>query len=297
MSRQMRRVRRVYVPEQTSDGAGVHIKRSLGTRALDYLDPFLMFDHFGSDNPDEYSAGFPTHPHRGIETVTYMLAGVVAHRDSSGNSGVIGAGDVQWMTTGSGIMHEEMPQTREGRMEGFQLWVNLPAAQKMSRPRYQEYPAQQIPVVTRPDGTKIKIIAGEIEGVRGPVTEVAAAPTYMDVSLPASTSFKQAIPLGHTAFAYVFEGGGTFGITESDDGEQVKAPRLVVFSDGDEVEIRASEKGVRFLLISGKPLNEPVARYGPFVMNTEEEIYRALQDLRQGTFVKPLPENAGDASR
>lgn len=281
-----RKVQKVYAPEATSDGAGVHIKRSVGTRALDYLDPFLLFDHFGSDNPDEYRAGFPTHPHRGIETVTYMLAGVVAHRDSAGNSGVIGAGDVQWMTTGSGIMHEEMPQTREGRMEGFQLWVNLPAAQKMSRPRYQEYPAQQIPKVTRPDGTEIKIIAGTVDGVRGSVTEVAAAPTYMDVVMPAGASFVQTISRGQMAFAYVFEGEGIFGITNDSEGEQVKAPRLVVFGDGDEVEISASSEGVRFLLISGQPLREPVARYGPFVMNTEEEIHRALQDLRQGTFVK-----------
>jgi len=282
MNRQIRKVGKVYVPQATSDGAGVRIRRSVGTRALDYLDPFLLFDHFGSDKPDEYSAGFPTHPHRGIETVTYMLAGVVAHRDSSGNSGVIGAGDVQWMTTGSGIMHEEMPQTREGRMEGFQLWVNLPAAQKMSRPRYQEYPAGQIPQLARPDGTQIKIIAGEVDGVRGPVAEVAAAPTYIDVSMPAGASFVQAIPRGHTAFAYVFEGGGIFC------GEEVSASRLIVFDDGDEVEIRASDDGLRFLLISGQPLDEPVARYGPFVMNTEEEIHHALQDLRRGTFVKTI---------
>lgn len=286
MNEQMRRVEKVYRPEATSDGAGVSIKRLIASSKLDYLDPFLLFDHFGSDNPEEYGAGFPTHPHRGIETVTYMLAGVVAHRDSMGNRGEIGPGDVQWMTAGSGVMHEEMPQTREGRMEGFQLWVNLPAARKMSRPRYQEYQSRQIPLVNRPDGAQIRVIAGEVDGVKGPVAEIAAAPTYMDVTLPAGISFRQAVARGHAAFAYVFEGGGDFGATGDGGGERVDAASLVVFGDGDAVEIKASEAGARFLLVSGQPLREPVARYGPFVMNTREQVYEALEDLRHGTFVK-----------
>lgn len=286
MELQTRRVARVLQPEATSDGAGVKLKRSIATRTLDYLDPFLLFDHFGSENSEDYIAGFPMHPHRGIETVTYMLAGAVKHRDSSGNSGIIRAGDVQWMTAGGGIMHEEMPQLEGGRLDGFQLWVNLPASLKMTKPRYQEIISQDIPSVERENGARIRVIAGTVGGVRGSVTEIAADPTYLDVSVPAGTSFTHPIPSGHTAFAYVFAGEGLFGVTDDDKGEQVSAPRLVVFADGDQVEIRASVNGVRFLLISGKPLNEPIARYGPFVMNTEEEIEEALLDLRRGTFVK-----------
>jgi redox-sensitive bicupin YhaK (pirin superfamily) len=286
MDLQARKVVRVIEPEVTSDGAGVKLKRSIASRALDYLDPFLLFDHFGSENSDDYIAGFPIHPHRGIETVTYMLAGAVKHRDSSGNSGIIRAGDVQWMTAGGGIMHEEMPQLEGGRLDGFQLWVNLPARLKMTKPRYQEIVADDIPTIEREDGVRIRVIAGMVGDVRGSVKEIAADPTYLDISVPANTSFTHAIPLGHTAFAYVFAGEGTFGVTSDNDGEQVEAPRLVVFDDGDEVRISALQNGLRFLLISGKPLNEPVARYGPFVMNTEEEIEQALLDLRRGTFVK-----------
>lgn len=286
MDLQARRVARVIQPETTSDGAGVKLKRSIATATLDYLDPFLLFDHFGSENSDDYIAGFPMHPHRGIETVTYMLAGAVKHRDSSGNSGIIRAGDVQWMTAGGGIMHEEMPQLEGGRLDGFQLWVNLPARLKMTKPRYQEILADDIPTVERDDGTQVRVIAGMVGDVRGSVKEIAADPTYLDISIPARTSFSHPIPLGHAAFAYVFAGAGMFGIKNEEDGQQVTAPKLVVFDDGDEVKISALEQGLRFLLISGKPLNEPIARYGPFVMNTEEEIEQALLDLRRGTFVK-----------
>jgi redox-sensitive bicupin YhaK (pirin superfamily) len=286
MDLQARKVARVIQPETTSDGAGVKLKRSIATATLDYLDPFLLFDHFGSENSDDYVAGFPMHPHRGIETVTYMLAGAVKHRDSSGNSGIIRAGDVQWMTAGGGIMHEEMPQLEGGRLDGFQLWVNLPARLKMTKPRYQEILADDIPVVERDDGTQVRVIAGAVGDVRGAVKDIAADPTYLDISVPARTSFSHPIPIGHAAFAYVFAGAGIFGITNAEDGKQVTAPNLVVFDDGDEVKVSALEQGVRFLLISGKPLNEPIARYGPFVMNTEEEIEQALLDLRRGTFVK-----------
>jgi len=286
MELQSRKVTRVIQPEVTSDGAGVKLKRSIATGTLDYLDPFLLFDHFGSENSEDYIAGFPMHPHRGIETVTYMLAGAVKHRDSSGNAGIIRAGDVQWMTAGGGIMHEEMPQLEGGRLDGFQLWVNLPARLKMTRPRYQEIVSQDIPSVVLESGVRIRVIAGTVGDVRGSVKEIAADPTYLDISVPANTSVTHPIPKGHTAFAYVFAGEGFFGITADDAGKQVTAPRLVVFADGDQAQIRASENSVRFLLISGKPLNEPIARYGPFVMNTEEEIEEALLDLRRGTFVK-----------
>lgn len=286
MDLQPRKVARVIQPESTSDGAGVKLKRSIATQTLDYLDPFLLFDHFGSENSDDYIAGFPMHPHRGIETVTYMLAGAVKHRDSSGNAGIIRAGDVQWMTAGGGIMHEEMPQLEGGHLDGFQLWVNLPARLKMTKPRYQEIASQDIHAVERENGVRIRVIAGAVEDVRGSVKEIAADPTYLDISVPADTSFAHPVPSGHTAFAYVFAGAGVFGTGPDDDGKQVTAPRLVVFDDGDEVRLRALANGVRFLLISGKPLNEPIARYGPFVMNTEEEIEQALLDLRRGTFVK-----------
>jgi hypothetical protein len=275
-----RKVERILQPEMTSDGAGVKLKRLIASSRLDYLDPFLLLDHFGSDDPDDYIAGFPTHPHRGMETVTYVLAGEVKHRDSLGHSGTIGTGDVQWMTAGSGIMHEEMPQLRGGHLAGFQLWVNLPAKLKMTHPRYQEFTAAEIPEVTRPDGSKVKVIAGKFDNVEGPVRGVAADPTYLDFSLPPDTSVDHVIPRGHTAFAYLFEGSGSFA------GTDVTAPKMVIFSDGDSLSIRSGKSGARFLLISGKPLGEPVARYGPFVMNTEGEIRQALLDIQRGTFVK-----------
>lgn len=281
MMAEIRKIVQVVEPQSVTEGAGVRLKRSIAGRALDYLDPFLLFDHFGSDNPDDYLAGFPMHPHRGIETVTYMLAGEVRHRDSLGNVGTIGAGDVQWMTAGRGIMHEEMPKPRQGKMAGFQLWVNLPARLKMTRPRYQEIPAAVVPEVRREDGVRIRVVAGEADDVRGPVTEIAADPTYLDVTVPAGMTFAHPIPRGHSAFAYVFEGRGAFGA----DARSFAAPRLIVLGDGEAMPARAEAEGLRFLLVSGKPLGEPIARYGPFVMNTREEIMQALEDLRNGTFV------------
>ena len=275
-------VKRIVEPISVLEGAGVRLKRTIASRALDYLDPFLLLDHFGSDNPEDYLAGFPWHPHRGIETVTYMLAGEVTHRDSIGNAGTIGAGDVQWMTAGGGIMHEEMPHAKDGLMAGFQLWVNLPARAKMMQPRYQDIAAAQMGEVRREDGTCIRVVAGTVDGVQGPVTDIAADPTYLDVTLPPRTTFRHPIARGHTAFAYPFEGQGAFDPTS---GEAVCSPNLVVYGNGDQVEVRTADEGVRFLLISGQPLGEPISRYGPFVMNTRAEIEQALRDLRNDTFV------------
>jgi hypothetical protein len=247
------------------------------------MDPFLLFDHFAFNDPIEGPiVGFPTHPHRGIETVTYMLEGNTRHRDSLGNTGVIGPGDVQWMTSGRGIMHEEMPKRGpEGRVTGFQLWVNLPAAEKMSLPRYQEVPTDTIPMVET-DGVKVRVVAGAYGDEVGPVTEIAAQPLYMDVTLEPDASFELPVSEGHSAFAYVLEGGGLFG-----EGEFVEAVKMVVFEDGDSVHIEAGpDSHLRFILVAGAPFNEPIVPYGPFVMNTEEEIRQALADLRNGTFVQ-----------
>ena len=287
-----REVESVVVPQPVIEGAGVHLIRSIATPTLDYLDPFLLLDNFESDDPRDYIAGFPMHPHRGIETVTYMLAGEVDHKDTLGNAGQIGAGDVQWMTAGGGIMHEEMPRPdAAGKMGGFQLWVNMPAKLKLSQPRYQDVAAATIPVAERPDGTRIRVVAGAVDGVRGPVTEIYADPEYLDVDLSPGADFVQAIPAGHTAFAYVFRGEAEFGVAADLgyrgelDGVLVPAPRLVIFGDGDEVRVKAGDARARFLLVSGAPLGEQIARYGPFVMNTREEIMQALQDLHDGTFV------------
>lgn len=283
----MRRVARWIDPEPVVEGAGVRLRRSIATRTLDYLDPFMLFDHFGSDDPADYLAGFPMHPHRGIETVTYMLEGLVDHKDSLGNSGTIGAGDLQWMTAGSGILHEEMPKPADGKMYGFQLWVNLPASLKMTRPRYREVSSGSIPRVERKDGVRIGVIAGEVDGVQGAVREIYADPVYLDVRLPAEGSFTHPVPAGHNAFAYLFEGEAEFGASPGKDGAgSGSATRLAVFGEGDSVEARAGRAPARFLLLSGKPLNEPIARYGPFVMNTRKEIEQALADLRSGTFVR-----------
>lgn len=284
MDKLIRKVTSVIVPQTVMEGAGVRLKRSIATNTLDYLDPFLLFDHFGSENPDDYIAGFPMHPHRGIETVTYMLAGQVHHKDSLGNSGVIGAGDVQWMTSGRGIMHEEMPRQHDGEMTGFQLWVNLPAELKMSAPRYQEILSEGIPGLVRADGVKIRVIAGDVEGVQGPVTEIAIDPVYLDVMVPPGTVFSMAVEREHTVFAYVFEGEGRFG--GEDTREIVGHPRMIIFGEGDEMRVKTDGGHVRFLLVMGKPLHEPVARYGPFVMNTREEINQTLRELRDGTFIK-----------
>ena len=286
MSTHIRKVEQVITPQAASDGAGVRLKRSIATQNLDYLDPFLLFDHFGSANPDDYIAGFPMHPHRGIETVTYMLAGEVNHRDSIGNSGTIGPGDLQWMTAGRGILHEEMPKTRQGRMEGFQLWVNLPAKDKMMAPRYRDISADQIPVVEEDSGAVIRVVAGEVDGVRGPVRDVIADPIYLDITLPTKADFTYPTPLGHTVFAYVFEGQADFGRFEDDTEAAAAGPQLVVFADGEQIQVHTQDEPVRFLLVMGKPLGEPIARYGPFVMNTWEEIQQTLREIRAGTFAK-----------
>jgi redox-sensitive bicupin YhaK (pirin superfamily) len=283
MSGKSRGVRTVINPEFVIEGAGVRLRRSFGPSRENPMDPFLLFDHFAFNDPIEGPiVGFPTHPHRGIETVTYMLEGNTRHRDSLGNTGVIGPGDVQWMTSGRGIMHEEMPKRGpEGRVTGFQLWVNLPAAEKMSLPRYQEVPTDTIPMVET-DGVKVRVVAGAYGDEVGPVTEIAAQPLYMDVTLEPDASFELPVSEGHSAFAYVLEGGGLFG-----EGEFVEAVKMVVFEDGDSVHIEAGpDSHLRFILVAGAPFNEPIVPYGPFVMNTEEEIRQALADLRNGTFVQ-----------
>jgi len=285
MNTQLRKVKRIIEPTPVVEGAGVRLKRSLGGEKLNYLDPFLLFDHFGSPNAADYQAGFPMHPHRGIETVTYMLAGEVQHRDTLGNAGSIGAGDVQWMTVGGGILHEEMPQVRSEGNGGFQLWVNLPAKFKMTQPRYQDFPSREIPDVMTEDGAKVRVIAGNVGGTDGGITGIAANPTYLDVHIPPSCSFTQPILKGHTAFAYIFEGTAGFVEEEAETPKWIPQVRLVVFEDGDLVKIVSGEESARLLLISAKPLGEPIARYGPFVMNTKAEIEQALVDLKQGTFI------------
>ncbi len=276
-----RPISQIIEPQFVLEGAGVLLRRSIAPRASNEYDPFLLFDHFAFNDPVEGPIrGFPMHPHRGIETVTYMLEGSVNHRDSLGNSGLIGAGDVQWMTSGRGILHEEMPRRSEesGVIYGFQLWVNLPAAQKMTNPRYQEVTAASIPSTTK-DGATVRVVAGEWNGTRGPVTEIAASPLYLDVRLAPASRFICPIPSGHTALAYVFEGAGNFS------GEAVESVRMVVFSDGDQIEVE-SDTGVRFMLIAGMPFGEPIVPYGPFVMNTVEEIQQTLAELRDGTFIR-----------
>jgi quercetin 2,3-dioxygenase len=276
-----RSISQIIEPQLVMEGAGVLLRRSVSPRASNEYDPFLLFDHFAFNNPLEGPIrGFPMHPHRGIETVTYMLDGTVSHRDSLGNAGVIGPGDVQWMTSGRGILHEEMPKRSEsGNIYGFQLWVNLPAAQKMGQPRYQEVNSSTIPAIEK-DGATIRLVAGELDGIRGPVTEIAASPLYMDVKLAPGSKFVYPIPSGHTALAYVFEGVGEFS------GEVVESVSMVVFNDdGNQIEVK-SESGVRFMLIAGAPFKEPIVPYGPFVMNTVEEIQQTIAELRNGTFIQ-----------
>ena len=285
MNTQLRKVKKIIEPTPVVEGAGVRLKRSLGGEKLNYLDPFLLFDHFGSPNPADYQAGFPMHPHRGIETVTYMLAGEVQHRDTLGNAGSIGAGDVQWMTAGGGILHEEMPQVRPEGNGGFQLWVNLPARLKMCQPRYQDIPKREIPEVIADDGAIVQVIAGNVGGTDGGVTGIAANPTYLDVRIPPARSFIQPVPLGHTAFAYVFEGTAGFVEEGTDSPNWIEQTKLVVLEDGALVKMVTREESTRLLLISAKPLGEPIARYGPFVMNTKAEIEQALVDLKRGTFI------------
>ena len=280
MKPQSRKAKRVIEPEPTIEGAGVRLKRSIGTKRLNYLDPFLLFDDFTSPNPADFVAGFPLHPHRGIETVTYLLEGEVRHKDTLGNSGSIGAGDVQWMTAGRGILHEEMPQARPEGIAGFQLWVNLPAKLKMTPPRYQGILSSQIPEIRNEEGVRIRVITGKVGKVSGPVAGIAADPIYLDVFLPAGRSFTLPVERGHSAFAYLFQGKALFP-----GADRISAPALVVLEDGDQVEVEAGESSARFLLVSGKPLGEPIARYGPFVMNTREEIEQTLREIREGTFI------------
>lgn len=281
-----RTVVREIVPEPTVEGAGVRLHRLIAGRQIDWLDPFLLLDHFGSDNPADFVKGFPMHPHRGIETVTYLLEGEVDHRDTTGSAGTLRAGGVQWMTAGGGLMHEEMPRpSSEGRLDGFQLWVNLPARLKMSRPRYQQFGAHEIPEVRRDDGTVIRIIAGEIDGVCGSVREIAMQPTYLDVHLAPHARLEQPVPCGHAAFAYVYRGGGRLGIDRSGEGARIVGPALAVLSDGDLVRAEAGGAGLRLLLVSGAPTHERIARYGPLVMNSRAEILQALNDLNNDTFV------------
>ena len=283
------------------EGAGVSLRRAFGFGNTSEFDPFLLLDDFRNDNPDAYLAGFPWHPHRGIETITYVLAGSVEHGDSLGNRGQMGAGDVQWMTAGSGILHQEMPKgDPQGRMHGFQLWSNLPSSLKMTTPRYQDISANDIPEVTDDDGTRVRVIIGDFWGKSGPVEGVAAEPRYLDVSVPPGKTKRLAVDRANNAFAYVFAGSGTFRdasdpravatelVGGADDGkfDLVSNRSLVVFDRGDEIVVRAGDEGIRFLLVSGKPLEEPVAWRGPIVMNSNLELQEAYAELRAGTFIK-----------
>jgi len=283
METRTRKIEAVIEPWSALEGAGVRVRRSIGTRTLNYLDPFLLLDHFGGANPEDYEAGFPLHPHRGIITVTYVMQGTVHHKDTLGNEGSIGKGDVQWMTSGRGILHEEMPQVRPEGNDGFQLWVNLPASRKMMPPNYQDIRSAEIPVIQSAEGAEIRIVAGEYEGGHhGPVRGIPdVEPEYLDVTVPPYSVFHHAISSSHNAFSYVFQGEGMFG----PDGTVIRGPQLLVWGDGDSVQVRTGDSAVRFLLVSGKPLHEPVARYGPFVMNTREEIEQTLEELRKGTFI------------
>lgn len=297
----IRPVKRVTQAEPTVEGAGVRLRRAFGFGTTNDFDPFLLLDDFRNENPNDYLAGFPWHPHRGIETITYVLAGTVDHGDSLGNAGSLGAGDVQWMTAGSGILHQEMPQgDAQGRMHGFQLWANLPSSLKMTAPRYQDVTSADIPEVTDDDGTRVRVICGDFWGKTGPVDGIAADPRYLDVWVPPGQRKTLPVETSRHAFAYVFEGSGSFRdasdptpvrteLVPSADagaGEELGNRSLVLFDTGDEVTVQAGEQGVRFLLVSGKPLAEPVAWRGPIVMNTDEELRQAYAELREGTFIR-----------
>jgi redox-sensitive bicupin YhaK (pirin superfamily) len=273
-----RNVERVVRGRDTSDGGGVRLKRTLGGTEIEQLDPFLLLDEFKSDDGKDYLAGFPDHPHRGFETVTYMLAGAMEHRDSRGNHGNLVAGSVQWMTAGRGLVHSEMPKQQDGLMWGFQLWVNLPAAEKMREPRYQDIPPERVPAVDVGAGCRVRVIAGSAAGVEGPVAGVVTRPLYLDVELSSGAALEQDLPLGHTGFVYVFQGDALVG----EGGARVGAGELAVLDDGDSVRAKAGDAGARFLLVAARPLGEPVARYGPFVMNTRDEILQAVTDFREG---------------
>jgi len=297
----LRPIKQIIQTQSTMEGAGVKLQRAFGFGKTKEFDPFLLLDDFRNDRPEDYLKGFPWHPHRGIETITYVLAGSVEHGDSLGNKGKMTAGDVQWMTAGSGILHQEMPKgDPQGRMHGFQLWANLPASLKMTAPRYQDIPSAAIPEVTEDDGTRARIICGEFWGQRGPVEGVAADPSYVDISVPPGKLRRIKVETTRNAFAYVFAGSGTFRdasdpravLTEQvarQDAPPVYDARnhsLVLFDRGDEIAVQAGPEGVRFLLVSGKPLEEPVAWYGPIVMNTQDQLRQAMQELNSGTFIK-----------
>jgi quercetin 2,3-dioxygenase len=298
----IRPVKKIITSKPTMEGAGVKLRRAFGFGETGETDPFLLLDDFRNDQPDDYRAGFPWHPHRGIETITYVLAGNVEHGDSLGNRGNLGAGDVQWMTAGRGIMHQEMPQGDDkGRMHGFQLWANLPSSLKMTAPRYQDIKAPEIPEITDDDGTRVRVVCGDFRGKTGPVEGVAADPRYLDVWVPPGKRKTLPVELERHAFAYVFEGSGNFRgasapfgvLTEKTDGkneilvrEQTGNRSLVLFDSGDEVTVQAGDEGIRFILVSGKPIKEPVAWYGPIVMNSQAELQQAFTELRGGTFIK-----------
>jgi hypothetical protein len=297
----IRPVKRIIEAVPTLEGAGVKLRRAFGFGETDETDPFLLFDDFRNERPADYIAGFPWHPHRGIETITYVLAGTVFHGDSLGNSGQLGAGDIQWMTAGRGILHQEMPKgDPAGRMHGFQLWANLPSSLKMTTPRYQDVGGKDIPEIVDDDGTRVRVVCGSFWGKKGPVDGVAADPTYLDVSVPPGKRKTLAVDNRRNAFAYVFEGSGSFrdaspptGVLTDQPGpveqlirEQTGNRSLVMFDRGDEVVVQAGEQGIRFLLVSGRPLEEPVAWYGPIVMNTKAELQQAMSELRAGTFIK-----------
>jgi redox-sensitive bicupin YhaK (pirin superfamily) len=295
-----RQIKRISEAQPAIEGAGVKLRRAFGFGRTEDFDPFLLFDDFRNENPADYSAGFPWHPHRGIETITYVLAGSVNHADSLGNSGAMGPGDVQWMTAGSGILHQEMPEgDPEGRMHGFQLWANLPSSLKMTDPRYQDIPSAEIPEVVEDDGTKVRVVCGSFWGKTGPVDGVAAQPRYLDVWVPPDRRRSLPVETTRHAFAYVFEGSGSFKDAseprevQTEDAQnggplvdEVGNRSLVLFDAGDEVVVRSGPHGIRFLLVSGEPLREPVAWRGPIVMNTQEELQQAFQELRDGTFIK-----------
>jgi len=296
-----RKIKKIFRGKHTLEGAGVHLKRAFGFSEVGQFDPFLLLDDFRSTNKDDYIKGFPWHPHRGIETITYVLNGKVEHGDSLGNKGMIDAGDVQWMTAGSGIIHQEMPKGNDkGVMEGFQLWANLPAVQKMTAPRYRDVRAGQIPVVRLDSGVEIKVICGTVNGIRGPVHDIKIDPEYLDVTIPAQTNYIHPVKTGHTAFAYIIEGQGYFckekrPFTHDTEGQnyfdmetdpKANNGTLILFSDGDEIFVETGDKHIRFLLISGKPIGEPVAWYGPIVMNTQEELKEAFEEYNNGTFLK-----------
>jgi len=278
-----RRIDKISASKPTIEGAGVHLKRAFGYNEAPLLDPFLLLDDFRSDDPKNYIAGFPWHPHRGIETVTYMLEGFVEHGDSMGNKGIIRPGEVQWMTAGSGIIHQEMPKGYNGHMGGFQLWVNLPSSHKMMEPRYREVKNEQIQEASIDKGIKIRIISGEVNNKRGPVRDIVVDIEYLDVTMESGTEFEHDITKGYRTFAYVIEGSGYF---DTEKRKLIGNEHLVIFKDGENVKITANDKNLRFLLISGKPIGEPVAWNGPIVMNTQEELEIAFEEYQNGTFIK-----------